>query len=1026
MSPPESELDDFAPKMVIACHAARIILKFLRHQQYTEVQVYQDFLSVCRQLHMKTFVIKHFVKRIVSSTTENDNDNDGNDFDVKEGFLKDANVIPKIIKSATKYIILPHSKIYFIRDLLHAVESIERMEESDNQKTFQGIIQALLDEPQKFVELSLWKYLLKFLSLEILARNQWLHILKSPEVLIDVIRVYEKLFVDTNFKRNILDQDSYNASQKIAVVSKLRARLTKHIYVFFEKATVIEEMSKRDELKAIFDNICKDLSYFKIKQTKFDNSWNEYERHLHQWFLRECYMLKGVNWTKHFFTQRFIRKQYPIFNYKELSNVFSELQWQRSKDQFAQPFNETFRKRYNYFEEKLTSGDYNCYKEDKQDLPPLLTAALSISISVSQHKILSEIAKFLQNLNFISSIVEQAFINKLLSTNSQTTMFHSSNFRDATDETIARLCFHWLGTLQITKNNPFNVLLTDFKKFENERKPGEQPENKAQDTEFVIRYCSNGHPFLVKKSQSYCKEIKCPDLWCNARIGKTETIPDTQAAIEYVNKEKSFLLVCFETAKKKKQFEKKEDAKQITTVSPLICTLLQLLGRLILLLRDVDKLRKNEICLWKEAKQKFLLLSKMTEMEEEQLCMALHEWLCDFPQWLNKTYPNELIKVDLQSMNQFESKIEEQYSQFFKHYKASHFSQKAQITSNITDDEIKEELISSNRPISQMFLEIRLISSTDLLCKFYSKPELARAYPSLFNMLKSIDDLEYVKCLPGIGQWMKYCHVQFSGKLTQEQHKEKNVSNVITGLSNIKFKKFWNQFVKGWNRFNGQRLNIESTTVDIPILSQDPKHVPLNYCTSRIDKPGRFIVAIIEMLQDINNNFLQSVHSHRGRSIEDEEKKTENNDTTMVISKSLFDISNQDIVCMDKAMLDKIIRSWYYPTSEYEQDIDQQVDLQSIENEVYDKAILDRHLINISIPLFQCSDEMTIDSYLESLERFYPEIKNHAYNSDEWEIIRSLFSDPQERQNTAQILGQVIVLLVRHVDKIQPFSSSLF
>ncbi|ETO22138.1 hypothetical protein RFI_15065, partial [Reticulomyxa filosa] len=79
-----------------------------------------------------------------------------------------------------------------------------------------------------------------------------------------------------------------------------------------------------------------------------------------------------------------------------------------------------------------------------------------------------------------------------------------------------------------------------------------------------------------------------------------------------------------------------------------------------------------------------------------------------------------------------------------------------------------------------------------------------------------------------------------------------------------------------------------------------------------------------------------------------------------------------------------------------------------------------------SIPLFQCSDEMTIESYLESLEHFYPEIKNYASDSDQWKIILSLFNDPQERQNAVQIFGQVIVLLVRHISKINLFSLPLF
>ncbi|ETN99465.1 hypothetical protein RFI_38009, partial [Reticulomyxa filosa] len=194
------------------------------------------------------------------------------------------------------------------------------------------------------------------------------------------------LFVDTDFKINVLAQRSYDANQKIAVVSKLKVRLTKCMYLFFENAIMTEEVLKKDKTRSIFYSICEDLLYFRNNRGKFGDSWNEYEHHLHQWFLRECYMLKGVNWTKHFFTQLLIRQQFPIFAHKEMSNVFSQLQWQRSKNKFAQPFNAAFRKRYYYFKEKLTASDYSCYSEDKQDIPPLLTAAFSISISVSQFK----------------------------------------------------------------------------------------------------------------------------------------------------------------------------------------------------------------------------------------------------------------------------------------------------------------------------------------------------------------------------------------------------------------------------------------------------------------------------------------------------------------------------------------------------------------------------------------------------------------------------------------------------------------
>ncbi|ETO07120.1 hypothetical protein RFI_30272, partial [Reticulomyxa filosa] len=181
-------------------------------------------------------------------------------------------------------------------------------------------------------------------------------------------------------------------------------------------------------------------------------------------------MLKGVNWTKHFFTQLLIRSQYPTFARKELSSVFSQLQWERSKGQFAQPFNETFRKRYNHFEEKLTADDYNCYKEDKQDIPPLLTAALSISISVSHNeKLPGYVLK--QTCTYIVYVMDNPSGNKPVfmsfAQNRNIQIFTKSIFHKftsgarihTTDETIARLCFHWLGTLQITKSSLLFLLL---------------------------------------------------------------------------------------------------------------------------------------------------------------------------------------------------------------------------------------------------------------------------------------------------------------------------------------------------------------------------------------------------------------------------------------------------------------------------------------------------------------------------------------------------------------------------------------
>ncbi|ETO19939.1 hypothetical protein RFI_17282, partial [Reticulomyxa filosa] len=308
--------------------------------------------------------------------------------------------------------------------------------------------------------------------------------------------------------------------------------------------------------------------------------------------------------------------------------------------------------------------------------------------------------------------------------------------------------------------------------------------------------------------------------------------------------------------------------------------------------------------------------------------------------------------------------------------------------------------------------------------KFYNNPELPKQYPLLFHTLKSINNLEYVKYLTGIGQWTKHCHLQFSGIFTKKECKTKTITSIINDGNNAKYKIFWQQLVKCWNRFNDH-------TPGVSQLSQNPKDVHLDYCVLQTSTPGRLIVNIIEILQKINNNFLQSVHSYCRKAPMRKEQRTKNDSTTetknavssnqTIVSKSLFEISNRDIVCVSNTMVNKIINTWHCPTLEYghnyDDDSNERIDLQSIEDEIYNKAILGRHIIDLTIPMFQYADELTTESYLKSLENRYPDLKNHSSTSNEWESIQSIFSDPQDKQDAVQILCQVIVLLNR-ADKI--------
>ncbi|ETO16320.1 hypothetical protein RFI_21031 [Reticulomyxa filosa] len=99
-----TDVPEFIAKMDIACDVTKVILKFLIQQPSPkEEEIFTEFLVICRQLHMKTLGIKHMRKdNSITSTTINQNQELSTMLDlVKHGFLKDVNVIPKIIKSVT-------------------------------------------------------------------------------------------------------------------------------------------------------------------------------------------------------------------------------------------------------------------------------------------------------------------------------------------------------------------------------------------------------------------------------------------------------------------------------------------------------------------------------------------------------------------------------------------------------------------------------------------------------------------------------------------------------------------------------------------------------------------------------------------------------------------------------------------------------------------------------------------------------------------------------------------------------------
>ncbi|ETO05782.1 hypothetical protein RFI_31613 [Reticulomyxa filosa] len=192
--------------------------------------------------------------------------------------------------------------------------------------------------------------------------------------------------------------------------------------------------------------------------------------------------------------------------------------------------------------------------------------------------------------------------------------------------------------------------------------------------------------FFVKEYQANRKVLKCPDPWCGIMIGSTDPTTQTtgaNAAAQIVNKcvrNCGISQNIYELQKKFCMYNiincSEKDETQNEEISPVICTLLQLLSHLTMLLGDIGTSEVRVPSLWKKIKGIFLLLSKITKMKEGPLCRALHDWFCELPQWFNKVYINELDKVDSQSIEKFERDIEKNYSQFFNKAKKSSSMQK--------------------------------------------------------------------------------------------------------------------------------------------------------------------------------------------------------------------------------------------------------------------------------------------------------------------------------------------------------------
>ncbi|ETO01346.1 hypothetical protein RFI_36093, partial [Reticulomyxa filosa] len=948
-----NDADNVSRKIHLACDALQNIACFL-HERCSKEKEYQEFLSMYRQLQMKNLGLKHFWTINCYSTSSNEDLVAVNILMLaKRGFATDdilIQIIDSIIGSRSLSASLIRKITYFIRDLLHIIQRREHLDEQTAKSTFQDIIGHILQRVEGLPEDSSVN-MLKLQALKLLLIN----VKGVDPTLIEkhgcknasLNRAYEQMLMNqTILECKIVSNP--NPIEKIEAISKLKMRLTKYIDSLCRLKT-IEEFTI-ETFNATLESISDGLSYFKSKKTQFGDYLDVYEQYLHIWFLKQCCMLKGPCWTQTFFIQPNIRKRCPIFEpEKQQSCVFSRLKPRDKHEWLEMPFDKTFADKYNDFKNKLLLSKpiKDCVVEEKEDFVPLTGTACIVNL-----------------------------FNQDLSTRALT--FYLSNAEDTVRPIVAKLSFHWLGTLQITKSfskqqlifhiflidlfiyftlfetmtaNPFTILLNNPDQYENQRMPGEPAKDEnVKISTFSLHHCRNGHALLMKRRGTVRRVTKCSDPWCSAKIDEPELLT-IQSDIDnsyvfFFYTVYSMNYCCYSLFFLKRHNPNVDfDLKSQIDVSPVICELLQLLNFLTLLLRAVsepetlDKLpqypKYSNAALWKLAQQKFMSLCKMAELNEEQLSMALHRWFCEFGRWYNQTGPETVQVVIPSVIHNFEKMLENEYISFFNtpEILESTFVYDSEISHII--HEKKEEKISPNESfIRNLFLVTRQMSSEELLFKLYNNLKLANKYPLLFNTLKIYNKLKCVKYLSSIGQWMKYCYMEYSGRLTHRECQNTTMNIIISNCRDMKAIQEWQKFKQCWNMFVDERVTVGSTEIKIPKLSNDDKEV------------------------NIQNNLLKSIGSYKRKSSssnnenkqeEKGEQKYGNNSTSIIFSKSLFNISNQDIICIDKETIDDIIRSWYCPTLEYGQDYRKEwIDFESIENEIYDRAIFGRREINIS------------------------------------------------------------------------------
>ncbi|ETO05190.1 hypothetical protein RFI_32211 [Reticulomyxa filosa] len=1066
----------FALNLKAVENAIPIVLQFAT-DCYGNSKEYKKILSMCRRAQIQILGVKHFGKQVIDQTDLNNVLSRAMSFS-QPSSDNDKTTIPKILACVLKEGNLAMNKRpHYIRDMLAIVRHIEKLDTPDKQEIYRSVLLEFFDNSQDLVsDAKNESNQIRLQILEELVQNQWenktFELASHEAVLLN--RVLERIYIDVpNLKYN-------GPNQTIDDVSNLKAKLFQCInsILSITKTLIISQMKDNQELNVVMWQASQLLTHF--------NQTNErYQHSLHIWFLKEFYVAKGINWTKTFFTNEAICAKYPVFSHPQMSDVFSVLKYQSPDilpaDLFINIYGDKYVKFRNELLQGIKSGDIDPqYNGNKSDFILLLAAALSLpnlcdTFSPNfESKRLYKVRDYLMRCNVLKSDVEQNFVKVLLSEKLPST---ASSLRltwnTASDSFIPRLCFHFLGVLQIMNKNPFRALIINPKIYVNGHLPT-MPENllismirvmksSGQDGDsFTVRYCPNMHPFIISKCGHPTEKVICAMDGCGQEIGNT-THRKASTGLKQLEIPKGYVLDgSDEELSIGDSFWRYEEMIEVRKINEVACTLMRLLIHLSLLIRNAavvggckqlqELLHKKDATevtkfLQKQAIGYFRLLGKITSLNDELLSVALHQILDGLPQTFNEWYPNGLNGTDLTTTYEFEKKFNREYNGFFGQIQRfNEVNSRNKITVNedkalkmISEiEEIRQVDELYQKYIPHLFLTIHNVTFDDLAQRFKTEPSLQSKYPLLYYLMSAKDEIWCVRYLPVIGQWMKHVYFHYSKRITQQGCQKKTISQALEewkqngyGSEVESYQKLWSGFKTCWNTLANQKVNNGCKSFVIPKLHDD-NTTSLEFSTARNNENGLIIVKIIELLQDTHNAFLERVLLGPEKYADNEEKYGRDNEEKYDIkngdnkqvqeimgeNKSLFHIHENDVICLDKDQVTEIIRQWSLPSLEYgaiNQTRNNVLDLSAIENEIFYRFIKNRQILEISIPSLQFSNQLNIKNCVEIIEENNKELKKEPKDQPLLKNVVSSLKSQSEMQRALEILNEVIVFVSQNI-----------